>query len=150
MEPKVISEYSYNIMKICKANGVNIENLLQEYIKEVYWNSSYLTYPELYCNLIKVILEICSEKEIKNILIYDIHECFKNKIYESGKLKDLPINHEDLCKMLINKLTFIQVRENDEDLFLVKTKTSVMTIDDYEKSSDYYIQTMKRIKKENE
>lgn len=128
-EPKVISEYAYNVMIICKQKGIKE---LQEYIMEVYCNSSYLTYPELYNNLIDVVLEICSENEIKCILLYDIPERFKNKVYESGKFTSLPIDYEDLCKVLITKLTFIKVKENGKYLFAIKTNDSIMSIDEYE------------------
>ncbi len=145
-KPKVISEYAYNIMRICKLNGCDRIKNLQEYIKEIYWNSSYLTYPELYSNLLGVVLEICSEHEIKCILQYDIPERFRNKVYESGKFDSLPIDYEDLCKVLITKLTFIRVKENDEYLFSVKTKNSIMTIDDYENSSNNEVVIRKRLK----
>lgn len=132
---KVISEYSYNIITICKKIDVDIVASLQDYIKEVYLNYSYLTSAELYSNLSRVIIEVCSQNQIEAILTENIPNCFSEFQINSFAQKT-SISYDDLCNMLINRLIFLQVRTTvggeSVDLFYIDVSGRVMSMTEYD------------------
>ncbi len=130
---RIISEENYNFLIYCKNNDGEIDKI-QEYIKKQNWNYGYLTYEQLYTYLINVILEVCNTNQITNILTNEIKECFKHKQFKNWP-NMLPIDYEDLCKMLIVKLLLLPVRKNingeSVDLYLIEKNGEIMTINNY-------------------
>lgn len=133
---RVISEEACDVMLICKENNENIVNELQKYIKDVYDNFSYLSYPQLYSYLIKITIELCNSDQINSILTGDIPRYYDFKLIKNNlNMKNTKLDYEDLCQILINKLMLLQVRENVDgeyiDLFLVDMSGKLESLSDY-------------------
>lgn len=112
---KIIKEYSYKIMLLCKSTNDITE--IQDFIKDEYINYAYLNPRQLYNNLLNVVLDVCNLQEIEGILRNEIGECINNKNL-LNLLEPEKIDFRDLCTMLIRKLTRLKVREKYEDEYI--------------------------------
>lgn len=144
---KVISNETYDILKICKENFNydKIKNNIQEYILKSYNNEIYYNDVELYRYLLNVVFNLSDDKNLKNILENGINDCFKDKMFKNN-LKHTPIDYNDLIHMLINNICLMEFRTKADgeyiDLFLVEDDKQIL-------SSDEYDEKIKKLKQKN-
>jgi hypothetical protein len=142
---KPIKLISWKIMAACRRycrtikpdEDISTMDILQELLKEELAREENLSYEKLYSWLIETILDVCSINQIENILRFDIKELLKkienyqlaeyfNGKRKKGNIINFALSYEELCKMLINKLsnlkTIKKLSDNNKvDLFIICT-----------------------------
>lgn len=140
---KIISLHTWKMIAASKGYCKTIEQsqdiepltVIREYLKNEYLgDEEYLSFEYLYNFLLQAVLEACSERQIANLLTFDLRQkMLENKYTKKGS----SLSYEDLCNMLCKRLTSLQVRETKgnktTDLFVIyKDGGSMYTIDEVE------------------
>ncbi len=137
---KPISLHAWKMMAACKGYCKTIKQyekpaieVVQEYLKtEFLENDCDLSHRNLYDFLLSAVFEICDENQIRNILLLDIPECFR---LVAAFEKNLELSYNDLCTVLIKKLSLLKIKTTKEDqtvdLFIIaKDDGQLITMDE--------------------
>ncbi len=146
---KIIAASKGYCRTIKRKEGVKPMDVLQELLKEETLLQDNLSYKDLYYWLTETVLEVFNSIQIENILKFDITDYFnkitRNQTIEiwNGKREKhdpsaLTLTYEDLCNILLDKLSFLQIRESNNgeivDLFVIcKRDGKIISIEEAER-----------------
>ena len=93
-------------------------DVVREYITKEASLLKEISDKDLYYWLIDVILDVCNETQLNNILKIDLKDLLDKNLFEKKE-----VNYTSVCEMLVTKLYSLKVRESKDseitDLFII-------------------------------
>lgn len=121
---KIISEFDYQIIMICKQGNINT---LINFFQEELWVKS-IGYDTIYYYLADTIFNVYDKHRLHYIYTYQLKEVCINKIFIE---EDTAFNYKDLVKLLMKNLCELKLRDKDNDLYKISIDDKILSYEEY-------------------